>query len=92
MTENLPAEEINVISFDPIEWPDSCLGRTRRDRMRAGDNAWLQDYTRCQWNSLRVSHRLLWKPSLSYKIGGGERHPHIRFNYSLDCVNCYKSA
>lgn len=26
VTENLPAEEINVISFDPIEWPDSCLG------------------------------------------------------------------
>ena len=24
--ENLPAEEINVISFDPMEWPDSCLG------------------------------------------------------------------
>ncbi len=24
--ENLPAEEINVITFEPVEWPDSCLG------------------------------------------------------------------
>jgi hypothetical protein len=24
--ENLPAEEINVVTFEPVEWPDSCLG------------------------------------------------------------------
>lgn len=26
--ENLPAEEISVVTFDPVEWPDSCLGVT----------------------------------------------------------------
>ncbi len=24
--ENLPTEEINVVTFEPVEWPDSCLG------------------------------------------------------------------
>lgn len=26
--KNLPAEEINVVTFDPVDWPDSCLGVT----------------------------------------------------------------
>lgn len=24
--ENIPSEEINAITFEPVEWPDSCLG------------------------------------------------------------------
>lgn len=26
VVEGLSSEEINVITFDPVEWPDSCLG------------------------------------------------------------------
>lgn len=32
---HLPYDRVDIISFDPVEWPDSCLGMSSDDEMCA---------------------------------------------------------